>query len=323
MFRCALSLGAASVPAFALAQKSKQKAACDGAKNEAFVFIKPQANTAKTQALVSQTLKNKGVVITKEGELTADQIEKGMLIDQHYYAIASKATLLKPKEMPVPAAKFEEAFGLSWEKALKDNLVYNALDACKVLGVDAAGLDAAWAKAKKVKFGGGFYCGLVEVGDKKIYVFNGFFMAMRQKFVQPGTSIHYYVVSFSPDKLKWADFRGKVLGPTDPKDAPADSLRGVILKDWKSLGLQEVPNVGDNGVHASASPFEGLAEKMNWLSVDPKKDAFGSALISAGVNESTIKAWSVDPQVKGKSLFDQMEDLDVDECIKKAVELNK
>jgi hypothetical protein len=30
-------------------------------------------------------------------------------------------------------------------------------------------------------------------------------------------------------------------------------------------GLKEVPNVGDNGVHASASPFEALAERLNWL----------------------------------------------------------
>jgi hypothetical protein len=38
----------------------------------------------------------------------------------------------------------------------------------------------------------------------------------------------------------------------------------MILRDWENLGLAYVPNVGDNGVHASASPFEGLAEKMNW-----------------------------------------------------------
>jgi hypothetical protein len=82
--------------------------------------------------------------------------------------------LLKTKDMPVPADKFEAAFGLSWKKALDDNVVYNALDACEVLGVDAAGLDALWASAKKVKFGGGFYCGLITVpGKKPIYVFNG------------------------------------------------------------------------------------------------------------------------------------------------------
>jgi hypothetical protein len=70
-------------------------------------------------------------------------------------------------------------------------------------------LDKAWGPAKKVKFGGGFYCGLVEIPKKKpIYVFNGFFMAMRSKFVTPGTSIHYYVVEFEPSKLSWSDFRG-------------------------------------------------------------------------------------------------------------------
>lgn len=152
--------------------------------NSAFVFIKPHANTPKSQALVSSTLKGKGITISTEGELTGEQIDHGMLIDQvgprrgrtlttaptpiaaapphpparvqHYYAIASKATLLKPKDMPVPADKFEAAFGLPWAKALEQGNVFNALDACKVLGVEADGLDALWAKAKKSKFGGGF-----------------------------------------------------------------------------------------------------------------------------------------------------------------------
>lgn len=95
--------------------------------NSAFVFIKPHANTSKAQALVSSTLKSKGIKISTEGELTGEQIDQGMLIDQHYYAIASKATLLKPKDMPVPADKFEAAFGLPWAKALEQGTVYNAL----------------------------------------------------------------------------------------------------------------------------------------------------------------------------------------------------
>ena len=148
-------------------------------------------------------------------------------------------------------------------------------------------------------------------------------MQMRSKFVQPGTSIHYYVVDFDQSKLSWGDFRGKVLGPTDPKDAPKDSLRGLILNDWKKLDLKEVPNVGDNGVHASASPAEGLFERMNWLKVDVNKDEFGAKVIKKGVSAKTLEAWSVDPQVKGKSLFDQLEDLDADDCIKKMVELSK
>lgn len=249
---------------------------------------------------------------------------QGKLIDQHYYAIASKATLLKPNQLPVPADKFEKAFGLSWESALASGKVFNALDACKKLGITADELDKAWGPAKKVKFGGGFYCGLVTIpGKEPIYVFNAFFMSMRAKFVLPGTSIHYYVVEFEPSTTSWEEFRGKVLGPTNPADAPADSLRGSILKDWKQLGLKAVPNTGDNGVHASASPFEALAERANWLKADVTKDSFGSLLIQNGISKETIDKWSVDPQVKGGSLFDALEDLDSDACLAKAVELNK
>jgi hypothetical protein len=59
-----------------------------------------------------------------------------------------------------------------------------------------------------------------------------------------------------------------VLGPTDPKQAPEGSLRNMILNDWQALGLEYEPNTGDNCVHASASPFEGLAERLNWLKAD-------------------------------------------------------
>ena len=318
-------LASTAIGLFAMRNKFVSHADNKKIDNSAFVFIKPHANTAQTQTLVKRMLNEKGLTIKSEGELTGPEIDKGMLIDQHYYSIASKATLLKPKDLPVPAKKFEEAFGKTWAAALAEGSVYNALDACTYLGVNAEGLDGLWAKARKVKFGGGFYCGIIEgvPGKKPIYVFNAFFMAMRSKFVEPGTSIHYYVVDFSPEKLHWSDFRGKVLGPTDPKDAPADSIRGKILSDWKTLGLEYSPNVGDNGVHASASPFEALAEKMNWLKVAPTADAFGTKLIGAGVSEATIKEWSVDPQVKGKSLFDQLEDTDASLCIAKAVELSK
>lgn len=146
----------------------------NSAMNSAFVFIKPHANTPASQTLVTKTLKEKGITITGEGELTAAQIDEKMLIDQHYYAIASKATLLKPAQMPIPKDKFKAEFGLDFDSALSQGIVYNAIDACKYLGLDASGLDAAWGPAKKVKFGGGFYCAELEPNipgkAKKIYV---------------------------------------------------------------------------------------------------------------------------------------------------------
>ena len=166
-------------------------------KNTAFVFIKPHANTEATKAMVTKLIGAKGLSILKSGTITAEEIDSKKLIDQHYYAIASKATILKPAQLNVPPEKFEGQFGVGWQAALDAGDVYNAMDACAELGLDADGLDAEWGKAKKagklIKFGGGFYCGLIEIAGKKpIYVFNGFFMTMRTEFTKPGLSIPYF-----------------------------------------------------------------------------------------------------------------------------------
>ena len=99
----------------------------------------------------------------------------------------------------MPTDKFQSQFGLSWDEALKSGKVFNAMDGCKHLGIDAAQLDVAWGKAKDakklVKFGGGFYCGLVEVeGKDPVYIFNGFFMSMRSKFTVPSAEIYFFSV---------------------------------------------------------------------------------------------------------------------------------
>mmetsp|Transcript_30988 Transcript_30988/g.36162 ORF Transcript_30988/g.36162 Transcript_30988/m.36162 type:complete len:346 (-) Transcript_30988:15-1052(-) len=295
--------------------------------NSAFVFVKPHANTEATQKLVREKLIGAGITILSESEVAGETIDEKKLIDQHYYAIASKATILPAEEIPVPADKFESSFGETWEKVISEKRAVNALDACEKFGCDSAALNEAWGKTNAVKFGGGFYCGLVSMNGKELYVFNAFFMSMRAKFVGKETSIHTYEVQWDPATLSWSDFRNQLLGPTDPADGPEGSIRKTILESYKELGLDSVPDKGDNGVHASASPFEGLAEKNNWLGVPIGEDGFGKALLNAGLSEETIKAWSVDPRVEqpegGKgSVFDSLEDMDVSECLSKLVELN-
>ena len=84
--------------------------------------------------------------------------------DAHYYAIADKASLSKPIELSPAETKLNEfstKFGISWQQALGQGLVYNAVDACDVLGVGGETMDAQWAVSKAsndlLKFGGGFY----------------------------------------------------------------------------------------------------------------------------------------------------------------------
>jgi hypothetical protein len=316
----------------ALQKKASAAAASDACDakllNSAFVFVKPHANTAATQKLVKEKLTDAGIKILAETDIEGTTIDEKKLIDQHYYAIASKATLLTPNEIPVPADKFKEAFGESWDTVLKENRACNALEACKRFGCTPEELNEAWQQAKVTKFGGGFYCGKVTVkGKPELYVFNAFFMTMRSKFVGPGVSIHCYTVEWDPSKLSWDAFRNELLGPTDPADGPVGSIRRTILETYKELGLADKPNKGDNGVHASASPFEGLAERTNWLNTKLEDDAFAAALLEAGLTKHTIEEWSVDPQInlpdgsKG-SVFDALEDMDADECLKTLVELN-
>jgi len=296
--------------------------------NSAFVFLKPHAATGPAKALVKSGLEEKGFKVLAEGELTGSVIDSKQLIDNHYYSIASKATILEPKELNVPADKFAGKFGLGWQEALDSGKVFNALQACKHLGIDGAALDKKWGAAKKagdlIKFGGGFYCAFID----GIYIFNGFFMEMRGKYTGDA-KINWFVVEWPEDKTSWADFRGQGLGPTDPVDAPAASLRGQIAAQWESLGLPGPCDVGDNGVHASASPFEAMAERCNWLrsTHSISTDPFGKAAIAAGVPESVLADWSVDPQVvydgKKSSLFDLVEDLDSSACIAKLVDIYK
>ena len=87
-------------------------------KNSAFVFVKPHAVTPPTIELVKSKLEGAGLTILSEGDISSEDIDQKKLVDQHYYAIASKATITPPAELAVPDDKFTEFFGESWSDVL-------------------------------------------------------------------------------------------------------------------------------------------------------------------------------------------------------------
>ena len=292
-----------------------------GKTNSAFVFIKPHAAASdKVKDLVRANFKKNGIRITSEGQMDAKTIDEKMYIDTHYGAIASKAMKLDPKELNVPAkgkAAFQEKFGENWDEVLAAGRVYNAKQACEKLGIDGATLDKKLGK--KIKFGGGFYA--FQVDD--IWVMNGFYMSMRGSYTDAASNgIHYFTVQWPTDSLSWGDFRGEVLGSTDPSSAKEGSARREIYDNWETLGLPGQPNTGDNGVHASASPFEAMAERNNWLSMSKEEDPYALGMMAAGISTKTIEEWQQDPQVncggERGSLFDFLEDLNADSCLAKS-----
>ena len=137
--------------------------------NSAFLFVKPHANTKKVHDLVRKKLESEGIAILSEKDIGGEEIDRKGLIDQHYYSIASKATILSAENIPVPKEPFKQAFGEQWETVLEENRAVNALTACKRFKCTPEELNEAWRKARAVKFGGGFYCGRSNKTKVKIF----------------------------------------------------------------------------------------------------------------------------------------------------------
>jgi len=303
----------------------------DEGANFAFMFVKPHANTEEGRGLVQEELRRRGIEVLKQGEIGADDIEARSIIDTHYGSLATRALKQAPSELLVkPDAQeaFRAAFGLSWQEALERDLVCNAQEAMRRLACSGEALEALWAPLRfgegKVKLGSGCYAGSL----RGLFVINGFYLVMRSMYTQPGSSVHYYMLRFRSQELSWADFRRELLGHTDPALAAPESLRGHFLRRWRELGLKSEPHTGENAVHASASPLEALAERLNWLQLGPQElleDSFAQQLLRRGVKESSLQHWLSDPPVRhgGRSVpaFDLFEDRNTDECLQLAQQL--
>jgi hypothetical protein len=99
----------------------------------------------------------------------------------------------------------------------------------------------------------------------EIYVINGFYTCMRDSYFSSGIDIDYMLVEWDGCSLSWFDLLKNVIGDRDPSKACSKSIRGILYKEWKNMGLAQQPNILNNCVHASASAFEALVERLIWI----------------------------------------------------------
>jgi hypothetical protein len=63
-------------------------------------------------------------------------------------------------------------------------------------------------KLKGLRLGKDLYCGKIHhsVGGKWVYVLDGFYMAMRNEYLEPSSCVHAYVIQWSAEMLPWKHF---------------------------------------------------------------------------------------------------------------------
>jgi len=302
-------------------KKTKQSSSESGAQmNHALVFVKPHAANDKVVEMVKSFLKEKHVEVIKQGELKGEEIDKRGIIDSHYAHIAKIAMKEDPKSLQVPDSVkegFEKTFDAAWDKELEAGRISNLKQLKEKTGKSAEEINEIWDKTKTFKLAPGTYVGLVS--EEHGFVLNAFYGSMREVYTKDSAKVVYFVVQFPEDKLHWKDFRQAVIGATDPSKAKAGSLRNKILSQYKDLGLDEEPNVGQNGVHASAGPIEGLRERVVWTDASVHEDKFGKAVLDAGIPKDLLESWLNNERVtingEEGNAYDLLEDINSTEAL--------
>ena len=280
-----------------------------GLRNTALVFVKPHAATDACENFVREHLTAAGVSIVDSGVKTAAEIKSAKLIDQHYGSLARIAMELQPAdvELSETALKaFEEAYGVDWTTALGSALRND--EAMAKLGVDGQALEPMWRGGVQCKLAPGTYVSRLAIPPhpraarkmvgESMYTLNGFYPAMRQAYIEDGAEVRYLVCEWDEAELSWKGFRREVIGATNPADAAPGSARAELLSKWSALGLPAAPSYGNNGVHASAGPLEGLKERCVWAGGSLDTDALAAALLDgANVPRATLDSWLDDNPV--------------------------
>uniref|UniRef100_A0A7S3LIH5 Nucleoside diphosphate kinase-like domain-containing protein n=1 Tax=Aplanochytrium stocchinoi TaxID=215587 RepID=A0A7S3LIH5_9STRA len=305
--------------------------------NRALVFVKPHACVPECIGFVRECLENNGVRVIRELARTGNRIEKS--IDDHYAIPGGPAVVDSPHELFIPdTAKdsFRQKFGEDWDHVLRENRVMNAKSFAK--RYDDVDLPHEWDHEEtiKVRMGTGTKVAKLVNADAKHdrkhhYVINGFYLAMRERFVKENALVHFFTVEFDENKISWSCFRNEIIGGTDPSKAMKGSIRNLIYEDWERLGLDSIPDYGNNGVHASAGPIEAFRERLLWddefiddpfNEINIRNDNLGGQLIAAGITMQTIHALINNADIETKSntgilnsAFDATENLNTSDAI--------
>lgn len=265
--------------------------------NYAFLWVKPHACTKHVEAWIPKALLQHRIEVISSGRVPMAEVFDKELADRKQCTLYRNAMTRAVHEIPISTkqmAEFDATFGITWNTAMNLHLVINAAQAVDRIGVLQLLKD--WDEApRKVCLAPSLYIAYLE--REGLYVVNGFYPYLRSR-MYAGSHVSWYVVSWDSEIMTWGDFHRYVIGTDVPEKAEESSLRHTLYKSWVELGLQRQPDGIDNGFCASATPVEGLADRVSWLGVSLEQDVFGRLLVMGGVDPGYLRKILENPLVR-------------------------
>jgi hypothetical protein len=306
------------------------------------VFFKPDTfSSPRAVELVKSLLEQRGMRILQHARLSGTEARMRDIVALQYPALHKFATVQPAAEVELTSSEvkqFQHTFAPQhWEDAQRNGSVLNAPEACAALKIDPTVLYELWGRAELViKLRRGLYIAKLDRNcatdatmrkklNRAVWVVNGFYLAMNEAYYNPSASLDYLICEWDESRTTWPQVLSTVVGDADPAHAPADSIRGALLRDWESLGLEHAPSAHHNCLHVSSSAFAGLADRLLWRKGSMLyTDLFGSRLLSARIKSALITEWTKNPEVGvgHQRLLDTLCGLNSADCIESLLKMS-
>jgi hypothetical protein len=277
-------------------------------RSQALFFLKPELlypelDRTKTIDAVGSVLA--AASISVGGVAVLGPARLAQTIAAHYGQINRVSRIGLAALSDAARAKLDEAFGPLLAGGAP---TLGGHEVIERYGITPEELNAAFVSPKKL--GPGTYAATVEVGGGPVIVLDGFHPAQLGHYTGPRSRVVALEIHW--DERSWQSFRTDVVGSTQPDQASAESVRGVLLARQADLGIGEVA-VSTNGVHGSAGPVEAMVEIARFLEVPTEHTALGAALLDAGVPAGTVEALASSGDTGGdlrQKVFDATEEVE-------------
>lgn len=299
----------------------------DPSQLEAVLFLKPEGTDVKSGVNVEDVLRitaakldTWNLSVDSIAVLGSQYLEKFNIISQHYGVINQIST----NGLSAISDDAKDTLNNLFAEEIAHNAEilggHQLLQAYPDLTPKA--LDVLIGNIGFKKLAPGTYCTKVKIDGKVVLLLNGFHPYQIDHFTRSERAIVTLLVR---GKAEWKTLRNDFLGSTSPGAAAAGSLRREFLEKRSELGIKHIDQ-GNNVVHFSAGPLEGMVETIRYFSDHSKgstltlsETCFGKLLLDSGFDHQNVESLSTNPQLsRGErriSAFDLTEETQPDEAV--------